>query len=213
MTISTETIVSVASANMTIGMAFYQSIDYWHHGAGNPIVIEGDCTDDIAVPDGGVLHVHGNLASKVTAMGHHEIVIAGDVLKNASISSSGICHVYVGGKFYGLLESSDSAKLWIGSDFSGGVKTGNPSTNVYVGGNFTGHIVPGHSPSLLYVSVAGFAANQLLDDIANLGYTVFNAAVANSDVSPGLYPLNGHQKTTPQGNSLSRWSVSATNAV
>ena len=209
MPISTETIVSVALADMSMGTVFSRSIAYWHHGDGTPVVIDGDCTDDHTIPDGGVLHVHGDLASNVTAMGHHEIIITGDVLKDASITSTGFCHVYVGGRLNGLLSSADSTKLWIESDLSGGLKTGHPSTHVYAGGNFTGHILPTQRLSLLYLTIGGFAANSLLDDIANLGYTVFNAAVALSDVPPGLYPLNGHRKMTPQGNSLSRWSVAA----
>ena len=213
MPISTETIVSVALADMSMGTVFSRSIAYWHHGDGTPVVIDGDCTDDHTIPDGGVLHVHGDLASNVTAMGHHEIIITGDVLKDASITSTGFCHVYIGGKLSGLLNSSDSTKLWIGSDFSGGVKTGNPSTHIYVGGNFNGHILPLQSLSLLYLTVAGFAANRLLEEISNLGYTVFNAAVACGDVSPGLYPLSGHRKKTSQGNSFSRWTVETTNAV
>ena len=213
MPISTETKVQVASADMAMGMAFPRSVDYWHHGDGNPIVIDGDCIDDTTVPDGGILHVHGDLASNVTAMGHHEIVITGNLLKDASITSTGFCHVYVGGKLNGLLSSSDSTKLWVGSDFTGGVKTGNPSTHVYVGGDFTGHVFPLQSLSLLYLTVAGFAANRLLDDIAAIGYTVFNASVAYGDVSPGIYPRDGHRKKTPQGNSFSRWSVAAINAT
>ena len=42
MPISTETIVSVALADMSMGTVFSRSIAYWHHGDGTPVVIDGD---------------------------------------------------------------------------------------------------------------------------------------------------------------------------
>lgn len=207
MPISTEMIVNVASADVAMDMAFSRSVDFWHNGKYTPTIIDGDCIDDVSLPDGGVLHIHGNLSGNISAAGHFEIVITGNVLRGATIIASGFCHVFVGGNFDGSIESSDSTKLWVGSDFSGGLKTGNPSTTLQVCGDLTGHVLPAGSRSLLYITVSGFAANSLLSDIADLGYTQFNGAIASSDVEPGLYPNSGNVKKTPDGNSFSCWSV------
>ena len=46
-----------------------------------------------------------------------------------------------------------------------------------------------------------------LEHIATLGYTVFNASVRTSDVSPGLYPAEHIRKKPTGGSSHNRWVV------
>ena len=155
-----------------------------------------------------MLHILGDLACNVSASGHFEIVITGNVLRDATITASGFCRIFVGGNFDGSIESVDSTKLWVGSNFTGTLKTGHPSTDLNICGDLTGHVLPAGKPSLLYINVAGFAANQLLTDIANIGYTLFHAAIASSDVEPGIYPDSGDYRK----KSLNRWSVATKHA-
>ena len=203
MPISKVTITKVANADVAMNNAFHSSIRYWHNGGEPPTIIDGDCLDDVSLPNGGVLHIHGDLAASVAATGHVEIIIVGTVLHGATITASGFCHVFVGGDLSGSIVSTDSTKIWVGSNFSGVLKTGDPSTHLNVGGNLTGSVLPAGKPCLLYTNVAGFAPNQLLTDIANLGYTLFHAAIAFSDVEPGIYPDSGDFRK----RSLNRWSV------
>jgi len=209
MPISTDMIVDVASADVAMDNAFHSSISYWHDaGEETPTIIDGDCLEDVSLPHGGTLHIHGDLACNVSASGNYEIVITGNVLRHATITASGFCRIFVGGNFDGSIESADSTKLWVGSNFSGTLKTGHPSTNLNVCGNLTGHVLPAGRPSLLYITVAGFAPNHLLTNIANLGYTLFNAAIASSDVEPGIYPDSGDYRK----KSFNRWSVATNRA-
>ena len=212
MAISTDTVVRVAHADIALGMAFSNSIGHWHHGNGEPVLIEGDCTEDLSVPNHGLLHIAGNLSSQITAAGHYEIVVAGDVTETGSIVGSGFCHVFVGGSFAGKLAATDSTKLWVDADLTGSVGTGMPSTLIHVGRDFRGEISPTGSLSLLYLIVRGFASNKRISHIADLGYTQFNASIGTSDDSVGLHPVTGHRQRTANGNSFSRWSIAEESA-
>ena len=75
-----------------------------------------------------------------------------------------------------------------------------------------GRIEPLGQLSLLDLSINGFATNEILSQISNLGYTQFNAAVGVSDVDPGIYPTEGHRQKTERGNSFSRWSIESQSA-
>lgn len=227
MPISTKMIVRVAQADVALHMAFPNSVEHWHRehddqhlwqnrpaecdallvGRDDRVIIDGNCSNRVSAPEGGIIHIHGDLLATLDIAGHYEVVITGNVGPNAIIDAAGFCHIFVGGRFAGLLQSTGSAKVWIDSDFDGILKTGNPSTEVYIAGNLNGDIVPRETASLLSLTVAGFAADKYLTKIANCGYTQFNGAIAQSDVTPGIYPLSGHRKTASGRNSFNRWCV------
>lgn len=220
-------VVRIAHADIAMHMAFPRSVAHWHRedddkrvwqvrpgncdalliGKDDAVVIDGTCSNGVSAPDGGIVHVYGDLCSTIDVAGHYEIIITGDVGPDAYIDATGFCHVFVGGRFAGALESTDSAKVWIGSNFDGTLKTGNPSTELYIGGDFNGQILPHETASLLWLTVAGFAADASLANIVDYNYTQFNASIAYGDVAPGIYPLNGHHKKTSGGNSFNRWCV------
>jgi len=233
MTISTDMIVRIAHADIAMHMAFPRSVAHWHReddekhpwrvlsgdcdalliGKGDAVVVDGNCSNSVSAPDGGQIHIYGDLSSKIDVAGHYEIIITGNVRRDAIIDASGFCHVFVGGDFSGELRSTDSAKLWIGRDLNGAVKTGNPSTELYIGGDFNGRILPNETASLLWLTVAGFAVHASLSKIVDCGYTQFNASISRSDVAPGIYPPNGHVKKASGGNSFNRWCVETENGT
>ena len=172
-------------------------------GEDDAVTIEGNCSNGVAAPHGGVIHIHGNLTSKIEVGGHHEIIITGDVDRNAVIDASGFCHVFVGGRFLGELRSSGSTKVWVESDFTGTIRVGYPSTNLRIGGDYTGEIIPLREAALLSLSVKGFAAHASLMSIADCNYTVFEGSIGRSDVAPGLYPTKESRKE----KSSDRWCV------
>ena len=187
--------------------AFSISILHWQNGKQVSNEIDGDCVEQISMTDGGQLHINGNLNAEINTGGHHEIIIAGNVNGDAIIKCSGFCSVFVSGDFNGTIESTDSAKLWIGANFSGTIKTGTPSTSIRINGDYDGNVESLGELSLLDLTINGFAKNDSLTQISQLGYTVFNAAVGASDVEPGIYPVGEHRIKTESGNSFSRWSI------
>lgn len=227
MPVSTEIQVRVAHADVMMDMAFSYSLEYWQRGAkaSDPwlqrtgdsgaifleekqaVIIEGDCLHKVSAPEGGTIIVCGNLYSTLDVNGFSEIIITGDVRPDGYIRSDNFCHVFIGGRLEGTLQSSGSTKVWIDSDFSGVLKTGTPSAHIHVGGDYTGRIIPQESASLLSLNVAGFAAHHSLQKIMECQYTQFNASIAVSDVPPGLYPLEDSHRRNEQGNSFARWSV------
>jgi hypothetical protein len=119
MPISTEMIVRVAHADIAMHMAFPKSVAHWHStkdkdrpwkvlptpcdailiGKDDGVAIDGDCSNRVSAPDGGLIHIYGDLASHVDVDGHYEVLITGDVAANGTIEASGYCHVFVGGRF------------------------------------------------------------------------------------------------------------------
>jgi len=233
MPISNDMIVRIAHADIAMHMAFPRSVAHWHRdddekrpwqvrpgdcdalliGKDDAVMIDGNCSNGVSAPDGGIIHIYGDLASTIDVDGHYEIIITGDVASGSTIDASGFCHVFVGGEFAGELRSTSSTKIWIGSHFTGTVKTGNPSTEIYIGGDFNGNILPNETASLLWLTVAGFAPQASLSKIVDCGYTQFNASIARGDVAPGIYPPNGRLKKTSGGNSFNRWCVEAKNGT
>jgi hypothetical protein len=219
-------IVRVASADVAMHMAFPRAVAYWHEpdnkrpwklltgdceplllGKNAAVAIDGNCSKPVSAPDGGIVHVNGDLSSTIEIAGHHEIIITGNVLPSAEINAAGFCHLFVGGQFAGTLRTSGSAKVWISGDFLGAIETGNPVTELYIGGNYRGNISPLNTPALLYLTVGGFASEAGLAKIVDHRYTEFNASIAQSDLAPGLYPKNGHLKNALGHNSFNRWCV------
>lgn len=222
-----ETAIRVAHADVILHMAFSNSVRRWHRetdegdsldyypgdcerisvGVGKGVEIDGDCSNGVLAPNGGLVHINGNLTSELTIDGHYEIVIAGDVSSEATIRADGFCHVFVGRNFSGTLIANGSTRLWIDHDFLGTIKTGTPNTEVHIGRNYVGRILPNFDAALLSLDIAGYASEESLTRIAGFGYTQFNASVGVSDVPPGLYPKTGYHRKTASGNSFNRWSV------
>ncbi len=220
-------IVRVAQADIAMHMAFPRSVSRWQRnnddaaplktydgdcdailfGENDAVVIDGDCSGGVSAPEGGMLHIYGDLSSSIDVDGHYEIIIAGDVRPGGLIQASGFCHVFVGGEFSGRIRATGSSRVWIGADLRGAIQTGTPSTDIYVGGDYHGAVSPTGKAALLTMTVGGFASDASLATIADHGYTVFRAAVARSDVKPGLYPLTGYHRKTARGNSYNRWCV------
>jgi hypothetical protein len=227
MPISTDMIVRIAYADIASHMGFPRSIDHWQNKKeherlwkvvpsdcaailienGGAVVLDGNCSNALSAPEGGIIHIYGNLASTLDVSGHSEIVIIGDVLSDATIQASGICHLFTGGSFLGVFNSSGSSKIWIESNFSGTVRTGHPSTEMYIGKDFRGSVMPGETASLLWLTVGGYASHASISAIADCGYTQFNASINRSDVAMGIYPANGHVRKSSGGNSFNRWCV------
>ncbi|WP_144058971.1 hypothetical protein [Rhodopirellula sp. SWK7] len=176
-------------------------------GEHDALVVEGDSGALLSAPDGGILHVNGDLNADLESGGFHEIVIRGNVSSGATIRADGFLHIYIGGDMRGRIETTDSSKIWIDGDFTGSLATGNPSTNLYVAGDFSGAVAPHHDASLFFLCIDGYASHDLISSIASIGYTVFNASVGVSDVAAGLYPNGSGRRQTTSGNSYSRWCV------
>jgi len=231
MPISTDMIVRVAHADVVMELAFPFSVRHWHCkigedfrwrtfagecnsvliGPNDGVVIDGNCSNGVSAPFGGLIHIYGDLTSTIKVGGHYEIVISGDVSPDALIDASGFCHLFVGGEFLGELRSSGSTKVWIESKFNGSIRTGAPHTTIHFGSDYEGNVSPKEDAALLDLTVAGFASNSSLSKIVDCGYTQFHASIARSDVAPGLYPLSEYQRKKERGNSYNRWCVKERN--
>ena len=172
------------------------------------IVVNGDVLSDINVA-AGIILVHGNVRSSVRLKGISELVIAGNVHADASISGDEILSVFVGGDFFGQLRCPGSCKLWVEGNLSGAIWTGHPSTELRVMGDCTADMRPHRKASLLFLEVKGFMAFALLKATAAFRYTVFNASLGMSDRSPGLYPKKSVSKDLKGHWSSNRWAVRA----
>jgi hypothetical protein len=219
-------IVRAAHADVVMRMAFSRSVAHWHGeepdanlkavtgehgpillGKHNAVAIDGNRSNSVSAPDGGLIHIYGDLTSNIAVAGHSEIIIAGDIRDSARIIAAGICHLFVGGKFSGELSASGSTNIWVELDFDGTIKTGSPSTELYVGGDYRGNVIPSEEAALFWMTVRGFASKASLSKIVASRYTQFHASVGRSDVAPGLYPISGGVLKTTNGSSYNRWCV------
>ena len=157
-------------------------------GDADALDIDSDCDANVSAPDGGIIHINGDLNADLETGGFHEVVIRGNVAKNATIRASGYLHIFIGGSVFGRIESTDSSKIWVDGDLMGSVGTGHPSTIINIRGNFCANVSPLDDGSLLYLCVDGFATRELISSISDIGYTVFHASIGSSDCDPGLYP-------------------------
>jgi cytoskeletal protein CcmA (bactofilin family) len=217
----------VAHIDVLTQDAFSRSVSYWRLGFGkeqrwstvdaqsqplligsdDALIIDCDSNALIAAPDGGVVHINGDLNADLDAAGLHEIVIRGDVSAQSTIRADRFSSIYIGGSVFGRIESQEKAEIWIDGNFSGSLATGYQSTELHISGNFNGSITSyDDDPSLLYLSVDGFAANKLISSIASIGYAIFNASVGASDIEPGLYPNDPGRRRRATGN-VSQWCV------
>jgi len=176
-------------------------------GEQDALAVDGDSNALLSAPDGGVLHVNGDVNADLDAGGLSEIVIAGNVSSKSTIRANGFLHMYVGGSMLGRIESTDTPKIWVDGDFKGTLLTGNPVTHLYIHGNFNGEISPADEAALLFLCIDGFASDDSISSIASIGYTVFNATIGTSDVDAGIYPDGPGYRLTEDGRSFSRWCV------
>ncbi|TWT32311.1 hypothetical protein KOR34_40730 [Posidoniimonas corsicana] len=217
----------VGYLDLMSGMAYPRSVSAWHAadeesngwvvrdrltapvliGENDKLLIDGGCLERISAPDGGLVHINGDLATDLEIGGHHELIIRGDIIADCTVLASGFHHVYVGGSVAGTIRVDDSSKLWIDGDFTGAMTTGHPTSRIDVAGDFSAIIRPTRQASLLYLSVGGFSEHQRICEIADLGYTEFNASIGASDTAPGYYPLDWSQRRTDKGMSHARWCV------
>lgn len=217
----------VAYLDVVSGMAFQSSVEYWRRksdsekrwvkinsqtkpmliGKYDALEVDGNAMAEISAPEGGIIHINGNVNSNIELGGHSEVIVRGDLASTSTMNVSGISHMYVGGSVRGRIVSTGTLAIWIDGDFIGSLETGNPSTNLHVRGDLTGRITPFEDAALLWLVVNGHASDELISNISMLGYTQFNAAIDHSDVEPGLYPKGPGSRKTDSGNSHTRWSV------
>jgi hypothetical protein len=168
------------------------------------VVVKGDLLADLTVADGGTVIVYGCVHSSVRMEGISELVVAGDIGEDASVSGTGILHLFVGGNFVGRLHSRGSCTAWVKGHLRGEVQTGEPITRLWVRRDCTATIRPSERAALLYLNVGGFMAYGSLAATAAHRYTEFNASICLSDEPPGLYP---DKDAANRKNSHNRWVI------
>jgi hypothetical protein len=202
---------SVAKADMQMQMGFFLSCRFWQTGdVGHTktwsvtedgdlyqartfkgpasLLIKGDCREHLSLPDGGLVHIYGDLATTIEIGGHGEVVIGGSMLPNAAIEADGIHHVFVGTDLNVTIRSLGSLAIWVGGNFGGECHTGHPSTRFHVSGDVSGQFEPTREAALLYLDVDGFMPYETLKTTSKHGYTHFDASIGFSDRPPGIYP-------------------------
>lgn len=218
----------VAHLDVQSTVVFSRSIDYWRLegrgkdrwksvdppetalliGKNDGLIINGDLNTPVSAPDGGVIHIAGDLNSRLETGGHHEVVIEGDVAAGATIQASGFFHAYIGGSLLGSVTARDSSRVWIDGDFAGVFSTGTPSTQLSIAGSFSGEVAPTVDAALLWLVVDGYASNDTVQALSMVGYTDFSASIGASDVASGLYPTGSNRRTKKSGgNCYRRWCV------
>lgn len=150
------------------------------------IRIKGNCRSDVAFT--GLIHVYGDLASKLQASGQSEVVIAGDVSPSGVIETDGIARVFVGGNVKGEIRNKGSAMIWIHGDLDADISAGFPTINIHIMGDCRGDLRPVDKPALAYLDVRGSMSSERIRKNADRGWTEFHASIGISDVLPGLYP-------------------------
>ena len=185
--------------------AFHGSVEYWRLatdsnkrwatlvnptqplliGEHDALDINSDSNAKVSAPDGGIIHINGDLNADLETGGFHEVVIQGNLSRAATIRARGFFNICVGGSVFGRIESIEGARILVEGDFTGTLATGIPSTNINVHGDFTGSISPLDDGSLLYLCVDGFAAHELISSISELGYTAFHASIGSMIVTRG----------------------------
>ena len=221
--------LAVAKAGIRHLAAFWRSLPYWHAEApplnaewmasltsegripsgewGKDIREMADCLSPATVADS-ALHIYGDVAGRITANSQVELVIAGDVQPDGVIECDGIAHVFIGGHLRGELVNRGSLTVTVGGDMTGTIKTGNPSDDIHVLGDCSGMIVPsGQDASLLQLEVEGHISFDLLERIADAGYTLFHAVAHHSDRPPGFYPDAADRQRFASLRSDIRWTV------
>ncbi len=175
------------------------------------VLIKGDCRQNLSLPDGGLVHIYGDLAKTIEIGGQGEIVIGGSMLPNAAIEADGIHRVFVGNDLNGTIRSLGSLAVWLGGNFGGECHTGHPSTHFHVSGDVSGQFEPTREAALLYLDVDGFMPYETLKTTSKHGYTHFDASVGFSDRPPGIYPEEWAQLENRRN--FCRWTIHKTKTL
>jgi cytoskeletal protein CcmA (bactofilin family) len=227
--------LAVGHASVLMDMAFHSSLLYWQSGvvdytntwsiveAGDllspitstqkiTVLIQGDCQADISLADGALVQIYGDLASRVKVDGHCEILIGGSILPEAGIEAQGITHIFVGGDVDGFVQGTSSLKVSVHGHLRGMIRTGHPTIELRVEGDFLGQMQPTQKASLAYLVVQGFMPYGTLQSTAQHGYARFDATIAFSDRSPGIYPDPVEYKRLAQQRNYCTWVILASTA-
>jgi len=149
-------------------------------------LIKGDLNHNIS--DMLLIHVIGDLNSKLNLEDHSEVVIMGDVSKESVIYIDGMSNIFIGGSLYGSIISIDSAEIYIKGNVNGLIKTGSPSTEIKIDGDLLGEIKPNNKDgNLVTIDVNGYTDINKIKDIFSYRYTELKAAFHNSNIKPGIY--------------------------
>lgn len=178
------------------GPRFYRSVRWWLAQAKGdvasktlaPVEIEGDLTAPREFPDGTAVHIHGDVSAPLRIGQNSEAVIGGSLAKGGSVASSGITVIYIHGDLNGTVSLTSMTYLAVRGNVRGEIQTGTPVLFLRVGGDLEGAVHPKEKAAMLYVSVRGHAAAAVLRAIDSHHYQ-FNAAIAASDLPPGIHPL------------------------
>lgn len=174
---------------------FVQEQCFTHNG--DYLLVNKNLND--SVQGGKVVHIKGDLNTDIVIGEHSELVIGGDVSHESTIYSEGISKVFVGGNFYGKIESRRSSSIYVMGDFKGTLYTGAPSTHLVVKKDFEGIIIPNlGSGAILTVDVKGYASREFIESFYNLDYTKVNGYFGSSDMPTGVYRFNNHNLTISQ---------------
>jgi hypothetical protein len=214
--------LDVGHMNVMWPFSFHSSLNYWQSGELNPkgqwsiennndlksplsfatestILIKGSCAANLALLQGGLVHIYGDVTRSIDIRGYGEIVVGGDIASGATIDTDGIQSMFIGGDVRGVIQSKGSLKLAIGGNLTGTVQTGTPRTEVRVRGNVSGQLKPTKEASLMSLEVDGYMSYGALEIIYRYNYTDFEADIGVSDRPPGIYPrrVGQHQVAGP----------------
>jgi hypothetical protein len=173
-------------------------------------VVEGNVLADIVLPLNNTLIVHGHVRASIKTTGVCEVVIAGEIGAQGSVSGRGILDIFAGGDVLGSIGGMSSLKAWVEGHLRGKVWTGAPSTEVSVRGDCTAAIRPVDEAALLYLAVDGFMSFASLEFTGGFGYTEFNASIGRSDRPTGIYPDKAFFESLRNDRSLIRWVIRGT---
>lgn len=194
-----DTKIDIAS-HVSNDFDFYRSV-WIFRGKGQYFIdsnrylkIEGDSTEDIGGYE--VVHVLGNLNNSLVVEDQAEIVILKNVTKDATIYASGIQKIYVGGDFFGTIESSGSVFLIVKGNFYGTLTTGIPSTHVSIEQDYEGTVrptTPGDS-GLVNIHIMGTTQMDVIEPICSHEYSKVKITVGGLEKGKGIYPCGSSHR-------------------
>ncbi len=148
--------------------------------------IKGNANSDIKEYE--VVHIQGDLNASIQLHGHSELIISGDVNKNARIYINDIARIYIGGSMLGSVIANSSFQLNIAGNLSGHVLTGNPTSKIIVLGDLTGMVQPNKGDgALVSITVHGHTDIEKIKKIYSNDYTEIIGAFKYSNDKPGTY--------------------------
>lgn len=184
-----KTKIDVASIQ-GIGGKFYRSLRNFKRNSSKYDAeyefIKGDLNYDVSGML--IIHILGDLNSKITLDDQSELVIMGDVSKDSVIYIDGMSSIFIGGSVYGSIISRGSAGIYIKGLVKGLITTGLPSAEIEINGDLLGEIKPNDKKGgLVALTVYGFSDIKTIRDIFSYYYSSLNAAFHYSNFKPGIY--------------------------